>query len=243
MSPELRNALYRQYAKPAFQVPLRFALHLMGRDRSRIKKYLRTNTVRRLQIGAGQNLRPGWLNTNWYPIGPRLTEAIFLDATRRFPLPDASFDLVYSEHVFEHLAPGGGMVMLREIMRVLKPGGILRISTPKLEFLIALLGENPTAIEREYIAWTGRTFLQEGWPHTRAGVVNNYVRDWGHQFIYDRETLRGQLAAAGFDSITECAVGESTTPDLHNLENVGRMPDGFLALETMTFEARKGASN
>lgn len=241
MKPEWRVALYKMYANPAVQIPLQMAMHLVGRDRSRVKNYLQTQSVHRLQIGAGKNLRAGWLNTNWFPIGPRLTEAVFLDATQRFPLPDASFDVVYSEHVFEHLPPGGGMTMLREVLRVLKPNGMLRLSTPKLEFLTALLGEDPTAVEQDYIAWNSKTFLQPGWPHTRAAVVNNYVRDWGHQFIYDRETLRGQLAAAGFTDITECALGESTNPELQGLENADRMPTGFLALETMTFEARKQA--
>ncbi|MBB5285126.1 SAM-dependent methyltransferase [Rhabdobacter roseus] len=41
---------------------------------------------------------------------------------------------MYSFHVFEHLSYEEGIHALRELHRVLKPGGICRISTPDLEF-------------------------------------------------------------------------------------------------------------
>jgi len=44
------------------------------------------------------------------------------------------------------------------------------------------------------------------------------------------------LIDAGFANITEHLIQQSDDPELCNLENDGRMPAGFLQLETMTLE-------
>lgn len=53
------------------------------------------------------------------------------------PLPwaDESFDSIYTFHVIEHLSLAANEVFIRDIHRLLKPGGICRISTPDLEFI------------------------------------------------------------------------------------------------------------
>jgi SAM-dependent methyltransferase len=60
---------------------------------------------------------------------------------RKLPYPDAAFDKVLSISVLEHVAPseGGDVVALREIRRVLRPGGLLVLTLPysndhKVEF-------------------------------------------------------------------------------------------------------------
>ena len=50
------------------------------------------------------------------------------------PFASASVQLVYCEHMLEHLGRTGdvGATLLREVYRVLAPGGVLRLSTPDL---------------------------------------------------------------------------------------------------------------
>src|SRR6266542_841538 len=92
------------------------------RHRAHIHEYLRTHSVRKLQLGTGSNVLDGWLNTDIYD-DRRNGEVVYLDARKRFPLPDASFDLVYSEHMIEHIPYRDAQRGLRECRRVVRPGG------------------------------------------------------------------------------------------------------------------------
>jgi len=206
-----------------------------GRDRVLIDRYLAAHPVARLQIGSGLNDLPDWLNTDFNPSGSQ----IFLDATRPFPLPDNSFDTVYSEHMIEHVPWHGGRAMLRECYRVLKPGGTIRIVTPDLAFLVRLL-HDPTAPQHaEYIRYSMKQYGIDGPEGSAAHVVNHFVRAWGHQFIYDEATLRGLMQECGLTAITAYALDTSGQPALAGLAKVHRMPEGFLSMESLVLEARK----
>jgi SAM-dependent methyltransferase len=56
-----------------------------------------------------------------------LDEAYCCDATQ-MPFPDGSFDMVYSDYVFEHLP--NPQAVVSEIFRVMKPGAALCVRTP-----------------------------------------------------------------------------------------------------------------
>ena len=53
----------------------------------------------------------------------------------KLQFPDNSFDLVFSGDVFEHITDQQKMDCIREIFRVLKPGGTVTIKTPNLDYL------------------------------------------------------------------------------------------------------------
>ena len=50
----------------------------------------------------------------------------------RLPFPDGHFDGVYCSHLIEHFGPNDALAILREIDRVLRPGGVFLIRTPLL---------------------------------------------------------------------------------------------------------------
>ena len=198
---------------------LRNAQRALKRGRQ-IEDYLRTHDVRKLQLGAGENIRAGWLNTDLHGYG-RGRELVYLDVRRRFPLPEAAFDLVYSEHMIEHLTYAEGQHCLRECLRVLRPGGTIRIATPSLERLARLYDGGELA--ERYVRWAVET-LEPEVPEPLPGVViNNFFRSWGHRFVYDPATLRHALMQAGFADVEQVPLGDlerhlAEAPELNELE-------------------------
>lgn len=43
-------------------------------------------------------------------------------------------------------------------------------------------------------------------------LINHFVRAWGHQFIYDEQTLGDLLRGVGFTDVVEVRVGEREVP-------------------------------
>jgi predicted SAM-dependent methyltransferase len=209
-----------------------------SRRGKRIDTYLRTHPMRKLQLGTGDNVRPGWLNTDMVDHG-RQHEIVYLDARKPFPLPDGSFDLVFSEHMIEHLSYAEGLRCLRECHRILRPGGRVRLATPSLSRIAQLYEDNLTDLQRRYIRWSTDSFVDHSDGYEPGFVLNNFVRSWGHEFIYDERTLRRALQSVGFVDIEEQRVGESGEPGLAGLER--HLPDQaeFNEYETFVLEARR----
>lgn len=205
-------------------------------DTKLIDDYCNDQKTRKLHIGAGDNFINGWLNCDYAPRSQRI---LVLDATKRFPFSDNVFDYAFSEHMIEHISYADGVMMLTECHRVLRNGGKVRISTPNLRFLIELYADEKSDRQREYIKWAANKFIKEAPCASDTFIINNFVRDWGHLFIYDEKTLRLSLDQAGFKNVVRRELNESEDESLRNLENEKRMPQGFLALESITLEGTK----
>ena len=199
-----------------------------------IADYMRKTTVRKLQIGAGTANNPGWLNTD---IEPSENQA-YLDATERFPVPDGSFQYVFAEHVIEHVSYDDAIGMLKETHRILAPGGKVRMVTPNLLKLVAILTEPSNPAVQAYVP---KKLDFHFWPQTpdiACFIVNSEMHSWGHQFIYTPAMLRASFEKAGFADIRQYAPGESDDPAMLGLEirTQGDYKD-MNAYEAMVFEA------
>ena len=206
----------------------------LGADKKILESYLQNHSVPKLHIGCGKNILVGWLNADYEPSSELV---VFINATRRFPFSNNSFDYVYSEHMIEHISFADGVNMLSEIRRVLKPGGKLRISTPNMKFLIDMYRTKKTPLQSQYISWSINRFIPDAGYDDEVFVINNYFRNWGHTFIYDQQTLSRLLSDVGFVDIRSQDIGISDDDVFCGLENVGRAPEGFVEMESMILEA------
>ncbi len=137
----------------------------------------------KLHIGCGARIIPGWVNIDLDPPADMIH-----DVRTGLPFPDGSVEMIYNEHTHEHLTLPEGDALLREYYRVLKPGGVLRMSVPSLDWLLD-----------EYYAGNLDWATEVGWrPATPCQMVNEAMRSWGHQFLYSESELRDSLKAAGF---------------------------------------------
>lgn len=186
--------------------------------RRMIRDYFESNQPRKLQIGSGIGALEGWLNTDINPT----KEIAFLDATKKLPFDDCTFDYIFCEHLIEHLEYLEGEKLVQECFRVLKLGGKLRISTPDLRFLIELYAENKSELQKRYIIWVINTFLPDIGIYLDTFVINNCFRAWGHKFIYDSKTLKSLLEKCGFANITRYDPGESDDKNFLGIESHGR---------------------
>ncbi|MDB5811655.1 MAG: glycosyltransferase, WfgS family [Betaproteobacteria bacterium] len=141
---------------------------------------------RRLHIG-GQIAHPEWKILDVIA-GPHVD--FVGDCTDLSIFGDASIEEVYASHVLEHLGYAHALpTALREIHRVLVPGGTLCASVPDLDILCALfLDQEASAKQRMKLM------------HMMFGGQTNDV-DF-HRIGLNDELLRGFLAEAGFVDIT-----------------------------------------
>ncbi len=201
------------------QIPfdVRRALWCIGRSGD-IQEYLDSHAVRKLQIGAGYNMLDGWLNVDFNPY-TRQPGQLYLNATRRFPFGDATFDCVFSEHMIEHIWWQDGQTMLKESHRVLKPGGKIRISTPNLASITSLLDLPRTPIKEQYLKLSTDKHIPHSIGYRPGFVINNFFWDFGHFFVYDAETLELALCTAGFADIQRWQPMQSDDPNFTGIES------------------------
>lgn len=87
-------------------------------------------SVTRLNIGCGKFPSPGWINLD-NKVRPGVD--CVADLRGELPFPDASVDYAVAIHVLPHIRLDAMVPALGRILRVLKPGGVLRLALPDLE--------------------------------------------------------------------------------------------------------------
>jgi predicted SAM-dependent methyltransferase len=169
---------------------------LFGREREKV----RGSVPVRLHLGSGQSPIAGWINIDVQQL-PGVDRV--LDVRRG--LPFANVAAIYGEHFLEHLELEEGLACLVECRRVLAPYGILRISTPNLDWVLAS--------HYRYGQWTA-----EDEAVSDCFRMNRAFHGWGHRFLYNRQALHAAFRAAGFSTITMHRYGESDVAELAGLE-------------------------
>ena len=74
------------------------------------------NQCRRLHVGCGRNRFDNWINSDI-----TLTSDLIIFLQKRLPFYENELDLIYSEHVLEHVSFTTGISFLKETRRVLRP--------------------------------------------------------------------------------------------------------------------------
>ncbi|MBL8890402.1 MAG: methyltransferase domain-containing protein [Planctomycetaceae bacterium] len=139
-----------------------------------------------LNVGCGRHFHPAWRNIDVVSYDPRVEAH---DLRLGLPAKPGQYDMVYHSHVLEHLTPADGQRLIEECYRVLKPGGVLRIVVPDLEY-----------IARSYISALEEACVEPEDPATesqRALRVAKY--DWIKLELLDqlvRQTSGGLMGPA-----------------------------------------------
>jgi SAM-dependent methyltransferase len=93
----------------------------------------RSNGVRRLHWGCGDWVEPGWINADVKDL-PGVD--LCCDIRDGLPLPSGSIDYAVSVHALPELTLEEQIPALRELHRVLRPSGVLRLALPDLDLAV-----------------------------------------------------------------------------------------------------------
>ena len=159
----------------------------------------------RLHLGSGPQILPGWVNVDNQPYSG--VDRV-LDVTKGLPFKNV--DYVFAEHFIEHIPYPAAINLMRECRRVLHDEGVLRLSTPNLD-------------------WVWKTHYDLGLPEPDQLLncfrINRAFRGWGHQFLYNERTLRATLQDAGFATVVCVEYGQSSHEVLRGLERHEKSAD------------------
>jgi len=149
----------------------------------------------KLHVGCGSNYKQGWVNIDLF----NPTADVALDLRERFPFPDGSVSLIYSEHVLEHFEyPRDVRHILEECFRVLAPGGVFNVGVPDHGVVATAYATRDTSFFQERRL---RSYLRDGDSTLMHHINYNFRQDGLHKYSYDEETLRQILERVGFDEI------------------------------------------
>lgn len=135
----------------------------------------------KLHLGCGKRFIPGFVHIDAIDY-PHVDHVASIDNLSF--LPSESVDLIYNCHVLEHFRRRDVGRVLTEWRRVLKPGGILRISVPDFAMLCEVYQRHK------------RLDLVIGALFGRQDYLYNI-----HYNVFDFHTISQELKAAGFENI------------------------------------------
>ncbi|MCG2659083.1 MAG: methyltransferase domain-containing protein [Kiritimatiellae bacterium] len=127
---------------------------------------------------------------------------IFHNLEHGLPFADQCADVVYSSHFIEHLTRYDGAKLLADVFRVLKPGGLCRISVPDLAFALSLYPADTHRMLDKYF------FIDDNGSY--------FAR---HKCMYDYTLMKATLEQAGFKAVSRCAYRQGRMPDVELLDN------------------------
>ena len=119
------------------------------------------------------------------------------DLTKGVPLDDNTVDAVYSSHVFEHIPYKDLLNVIKEIRRILKPGGKLLVCVPNAGLYLRAYFNNKMFINYDemYIPALVNT-------NSKIDQLN-YIAylNGDHTFMFDEENIINILKMCDFNSV------------------------------------------
>lgn len=151
------------------------------------------------------------------------------DVRGNLPFDDNSVEYIFSGHLIEHLSRQGAIELLRECERVLKPEGVVRISTPDLRIFVEEYLKGETMENCDNLELPADQLMQRlGLPveQSRKTFFERILditayRMHNHKWLYDEQNLRQIFSLGGFadENIHRRTYQEGSVPDLDKLDN------------------------
>lgn len=151
--------------------------------------------MKKLNLGCGYEQPKDWVNVDKLDYG----QHVIADVLHVLPFTDDTFDFIMMNHVLQMFHYDELPVVLKEVRRVLKPGGALRIVTPSLDWAIDAF----IHADRDYFP------IADELEDTLSGKFTRYLFWHGDtRCAFNRITLTDLLEKNGFDDVDDGVFGE-----------------------------------
>lgn len=110
-----------------------------------VEKYIAEGRDIKLHLGCGPNLFEGWINVEGEYL-KHMDDIVLHDITQPMPIPDNCVSEILTVHVIEHIMPSDVDALLKEWLRVLKPGGFVATEWPDLLKACQFIVDDPSRI-------------------------------------------------------------------------------------------------
>lgn len=140
-----------------------------------------------IHIGCGETNSPEFINVDARPLAH--VHIVTDDITSLPDFNTGTVDLVYMCHILEHIKRDGLIKVLTEIRRVLKKGGVLRLSVPDFDRLVEVYNASGKDINSICLQLMG-------------GQDNEYNI---HYSVFNHQRLSELLKEVGFQKVVSWA--------------------------------------
>jgi len=147
----------------------------------------------RLNLGSGPYPLEGFINVDQFEM---MHPDLVCDVLA-LPYGPGEVAEIYAGHILEHFHYVDGRKALRYWYSILRPGGIIGISVPDIDFLMKEYLEDPTP---EKLVEMNDTYIY------------SYIQPSPHLFAYSADLLEKEMAEAGFVNIKRMAVDHPYFP-------------------------------
>jgi SAM-dependent methyltransferase len=150
----------------------------------------------RLNLGCGDKILPGYVNVDVVEARAGMKPDVICDLHDLAPFADASADEILSVHVVEHFWRWEIADVMREWVRVLKPGAKMIVECPNILSACQTFLQDPEQFSREDQAGQRTMWVFYGDPKWKDPLM---IHRWG----YTPESLKALLGEAGLADVRQ----------------------------------------
>jgi len=172
--------------------------------------------LRRLNLGCGDKILEGYVNVDVAPSRAGRSPDVLCDLHRLEPFATDSCDEVMAIHVVEHFYRWEVIDVLREWLRVLKPGGRMILECPNLLTACETLLNDPQAAAGPGPEGQRSMWVLYGDPAWRDPLMC-------HRWNYTPDSLRALMAEAGLVNVHQ-APAQFKLREPRDMRIVGEKP-------------------
>lgn len=180
-----------------------------------------TNSAIKLNIGSFTVMHKNdWINLDILDLNQYANQNNFIfrqaDCSNNIPYQDNNVDLITVSHFIEHLDKYQGKQFLREVLRVLKPGGLIRLTIPDANIIC-----------QDYLSGniSRHASHNEGVKNSENDTESLFhLLIAGHKTIYDFNSLSKLLKDTGFVDIEKMEYQKSKSKIIEK-ENIDMYPE------------------